>query len=415
MESLWVVFLTGLTTGGLSCLAVQGGLLASSIARQVEDEVQDELTNDELLKEHREASRGSAYLTALHGLDAQELTPKQYQKAVHRLKQRYPIREPNLPLTEPLRTTLHPARPILLFLGSKLVVYTLFGLLLGWLGSVLQLTPYMRAALQIAIGIFMLGTALRMLNVHPIFRSFVVEPPKAVTRFIRRFAKAGNKGDVTTPIFLGALTVLIPCGVTQAMMILAIGTGNPLLGAATMFAFTLGTMPIFFGLAYVATKLGERLQARFLQVAAFAILILAVISIDGGLNLAGSPISIAAVKEAIVNREPAQIAAKTAPGSQSTATIQGQPNASTTLSVQVGNTGYSPRSQVAKADAPLQLSLVSDGVYGCTRSFVIPSLGVQEVLLATGTTTIEIPPQPGGTTLRYTCSMGMYRGEIRFS
>jgi hypothetical protein len=29
---LWVIFLTGLTTGGLSCLVVQGGLLATAIS-----------------------------------------------------------------------------------------------------------------------------------------------------------------------------------------------------------------------------------------------------------------------------------------------------------------------------------------------------------------------------------------------
>src|SRR5258708_22851985 len=31
MNQIWLAFLTGLTTGGISCLAVQGGLLATSI------------------------------------------------------------------------------------------------------------------------------------------------------------------------------------------------------------------------------------------------------------------------------------------------------------------------------------------------------------------------------------------------
>ena len=39
MTSLLVAFLTGLTTGGLSCMAVQGGLLASSLANQIEQYV----------------------------------------------------------------------------------------------------------------------------------------------------------------------------------------------------------------------------------------------------------------------------------------------------------------------------------------------------------------------------------------
>ncbi len=31
MNNVWLAFVTGLTTGGVSCLAVQGGLLTSSI------------------------------------------------------------------------------------------------------------------------------------------------------------------------------------------------------------------------------------------------------------------------------------------------------------------------------------------------------------------------------------------------
>src|SRR4026209_1095403 len=38
MSQLVVAFVTGLTTGGLSCLAVQGGLLASSLAHQIEQD-----------------------------------------------------------------------------------------------------------------------------------------------------------------------------------------------------------------------------------------------------------------------------------------------------------------------------------------------------------------------------------------
>ena len=37
--NLWAIFLTGLTTGGLSCLAMQGGLLASIISNQKENEL----------------------------------------------------------------------------------------------------------------------------------------------------------------------------------------------------------------------------------------------------------------------------------------------------------------------------------------------------------------------------------------
>jgi uncharacterized protein len=39
MDQVIVAFVTGLTTGGLSCLAVQGGLLASSLENQLEQQL----------------------------------------------------------------------------------------------------------------------------------------------------------------------------------------------------------------------------------------------------------------------------------------------------------------------------------------------------------------------------------------
>jgi sulfite exporter TauE/SafE len=82
-----------------------------------------------------------------------------------------------------------------------------------------MLTPTMQAVLMVAIGIFMLGNGLRMLNVHPIFRYFIFQPPSAVTRYFRRVSK--KETSWLTPLFMGAMTVLLPCGITQSMIALA--------------------------------------------------------------------------------------------------------------------------------------------------------------------------------------------------
>ena len=44
-NQLMVAFITGITTGGLSCLAVQGGLLASSLAHQIEQDYVEQAAN----------------------------------------------------------------------------------------------------------------------------------------------------------------------------------------------------------------------------------------------------------------------------------------------------------------------------------------------------------------------------------
>jgi sulfite exporter TauE/SafE len=347
LTQLMVAFVTGITTGGLSCLAVQGGLLASSLAHQIEQDYAAQAT-----------------------LGKKSKTPAPRSNS---------------------------ALPIALFLVAKLVAYTLLGALLGWLGSFLTLSPLTRALLMIAIGIFMIGNALRMFNVHPIFRYFSIEPPKFITRTIRRTAKGT---DTATPIFLGLLTVFIPCGVTQAMMATALGTGSAMFGAALMFAFTLGTSPVFFIIAYLTTELGAKLEKFFMRFVAVVVLILGFVTLDGGLNLMGSPLSLQNLTRGWF-----------APSSPSVA----QPvDSDGSLTLNVQNEGYFPQTLRAAANTEFTLNLVTDETYSCARDFVIPDLNYYQLLPATGTVQVTIPAQAAGTKLFFTCSMGMYTGQIIF-
>jgi uncharacterized protein len=405
MNEILLAFVTGLTTGGLSCLAVQGGLLAGSVAHEVEKNVAAAPVPAGI------RGKGAAKRNQVTRSDlvSDEAAPDQPQRA---------------------------ARPIVLFLSAKIVAYTILGFLLGWLGSMFQLTPTMRMILLVAIGVFMIGTALRMLNVHPIFRYFALEPPRFITRFIRR--KSRGDASALTPLFLGALTVFIPCGVTQAMMAVAMASGDPLVGATTMFAFTLGTTPVFFALAYLATRLGQRMEKTFVRVVAVALIVFGLVSIDSALTLGGFPYSFTNMRMAMsaprseasetavasaarpLHPAPVMVGATPAPGQQATAggadlsTAFGTENRPGTITVNVKNEGYFPQVTRAKADTPLQLALVSKETYSCARAFVMPALRVEEMLPETGTVLIDIPPQPAGSRLFYSCSMGMYSGVIVF-
>ena len=360
MNQLIVAFITGLTTGGLSCLAVQGGLMTSSLEQQLEQQLDLQIEQEIAARRAHRSGKNRGRILA----------------------------HPRLAL------------PLVLFLITKLAAYTLLGFLLGALGSVLQLNAVTRAILLIAVGIFMVGNALRMFNVHPIFRYFAIEPPKFITRFIRR--KAKNKESFFAPLFLGALTAFIPCGVTQAMMAVAVGTGSPLQGAALMFAFILGTSPVFFVVAYLTMQLGALLQKWFMRFVAVVLLVLGLVSVNSGLTLMGSPLS-------VTNMLQAAKAAQTDLASASVPQSDG-----VTLYLSVGNSGYLPRLLHARAETPITLNLVTSQTYSCARSFVIPALGVEKLLPESGTETISIPAQATGTVMRFSCSMGMYTGEIVF-
>ena len=331
--NLWAIFLTGLLTGGLTCLAVQGGLLAATIAQREEEK----------LKEKTKQSGN--------------------------------------------------ALPILAFLVAKLVAYTALGFLLGWFGSLFQLSLTAQIVMQVAVAIFMIGTALNILNVHPIFRYFVIQPPKALTRIVRNQSKSKS---LFAPALLGAFTVFIPCGTTQAMMALAIGSANPFLGAAVLFAFVLGTSPLFFILGYFATRLGDSLHQKFMKIAATALIVLALFNLNNVLALTGSSWTVGdvfkkspKVENNVSNTTPQQIVA-----------------------IDIKEAGYNPNVVTVKAGTNVSFQIKNDGVYTCASAFTIPAFNYQKVVQAGKTETIALKMPDKPTQIPFMCSMGMYRGVI---
>ncbi|MBI2617765.1 sulfite exporter TauE/SafE family protein [Candidatus Gottesmanbacteria bacterium] len=345
--NLFAVFATGLFTGGLTCLAVQGGLLAATIAQRAEEK----LKNDA-------------------------------EKSGHAL-------------------------PILSFLTTKLIAYTILGAFLGLLGSFFQLSITTQVILQIAVSIFMIGTALNILDVHPIFRYFIIQPPKFVRRMVRNQSKSG---DLFAPAILGAFTIFIPCGTTQAMMALAIASGSPLLGAAIMFAFIVGTSPLFFILSYLAGKLSEVFQKTFMRFAAFAILLLAVFNINAALILSGSTMTLdrfvskLSCSFIIICEGSKLYAAGNVKGSQ---TI---PSAEHTI--YISSSGYSPQSISVPTSSKVTLKLVNQGGAGCVQAFTIPKMNVQKIVREGRTELVQFQAPDNPQDIRFTCSMGMYSGII---
>jgi len=343
MQPVWLAFLTGLTTGGLSCLAIQGGLLASSIAS---------------IQQQRDATG------------------------------------------EPRQTSSFASnwRYVGMFLVAKLAAYTVLGYFLGLLGSTLTLSPKALGGVQIVVGLFMLATAARILDLHPVFRYFVIQPPRWVYRMLK------NKSRDTSlfaPAILGVLTVLMPCGITQATMAVAIASGNPLMGAAIMFAFVLGTSPIFFALGASIAELLKR--KAFAYVAAFVVFLFAVLSINGGMALRGSLYTFQNLYRVAAMRpeELANIHGR----------IAGVTSGIQEVTMNVTDGGYEASATNLRVGVPVRLTLVTNNTKGCTRAFTIPDINLTETLEETGREVVEFTPTKTGR-LAYTCGMGMYTGSF---
>jgi len=325
--NLWVIFITGLTVGGLTCLAVQGGLLASVISAREDEEVE----------------RGV--------------------------------------------NTKNPILPTLAFLTSKLIAYTALGFILGAFGKVVGISQTTQVVMQFVAGLYMIAIALNLLNVHPIFRYAVIQPPQFLAKKVRNQSKSKA---MFAPALLGAMTIFIPCGTTLAMEALAISSASALSGAAIMAVFVLGTAPLFFGVGWITSVLGDTFREKFLKIAAIAVLYLGLVSINGALVALGSPVTF-----------------QSARGSNP----QRQAVASQDIEIKITSGGYVPTYLTVKNGSPVTLKLTSEDAFSCASAFRIPSLGISRNLQANETQTLVFTPTKTGK-ISFTCAMGMYQGII---
>jgi hypothetical protein len=73
--------------------------------------------------------------------------------------------------------------------------------------------------------------------------------------------------------------------------------------------------------------------------------------------------------------------------------------------------GYRPSQSFAFANVPLRLVFRRRDAEPCTQRVVFSSPHIERHLAPHGTTMVDLPAQPPGT-VRFTCGMGRYRGEI---
>lgn len=333
---LFTIFLTGLTVGGLTCLAVQGGLLASVIAAREQESTSN-------IKSH------AIYAT-------------------------------------------------IVFLISKLIAYVTLGFLLGLFGSAINIDGNLQTYMQLLAGVYMIAVALNLLNIHPIFRYVIIQPPRFLARLVHNQSKSK---DIFAPALLGAMTIFIPCGTTLAMEVLAVSSANPILGALIMAVFTLGTIPLFFGIGFLTSILGETLKMRFLKLAAVAVIYLGITSVNGSLVALGSSVTL----QSIAENFPVTISMGSVSTNMDTVPVTQQAEISVTAN------GYFPNYIKVQKGSPVTLKLTSKDAYSCASAFRIPSLGISKNLKANEIQTVTFVPVKTGK-IAFSCSMGMYRGVI---
>lgn len=284
-------------------------------------------------------------------------------------------------------------RPTLLYNLGRVISYTVVGFIVGALGSVVTFSNTMQGVLKLIAGIFMVIMGVNMLGIFPWLRKLNPRLPGVFARQIDK-QKSGNK----SPLFVGLLNGLMPCGPLQAMQIYALSTGSPFAGALSMFLFSLGTVPLMFGLGALSSALGKKFTHKVMTAGAVLVVVLGMSMFSQGWSLSGWSLPALLPDSLTPNSGAAENSVKVEDGVQVV---------NSTLS-----SGRYP-SITVQAGLPVKwlIDAPQGSINGCNNRFFIPEYNI-EYQFKTGENVIEFTPSKTGS-FPFSCWMGMIRGTIK--
>ncbi len=282
-------------------------------------------------------------------------------------------------------------RPSFLYNFGRVLSYTVIGGLVGALGSVVSFSGTGKGIVAVIAGIFMVIMGLNMLDVSPWLKRISLQIP-AVLRL-----KMSEKKSGEGPFYVGLLNGLMPCGPLQAMQIYALSTGDPVKGALSMMIFSLGTVPLMFGLGTLSSLLTKKYTVKMMKTSAVLMVVLGIMMFSNGMALSGYAMPRLLSSSAV------------AAGSAQGATAELKDG------VQVVRTELSPGGYppiVVQSGIPVKWNIYADrsSINGCNNRILIPDLGIEK-RLEPGDNIIEFTPKKKGT-IPFSCWMGMIRSQI---
>lgn len=325
-----------------------------------------------------------------------------------------------------------------LYNAGRVVSYTVIGALLGLVGSFFSATggisSLFQGLLKIVAGVAMVGMGANMLGLISLPSNFRLPLPRAVTRLIGSTNHSAKK-----PFIIGLLNGLMPCGPLQSMQIIALASGNPLVGGLSMLFFSLGTTPLMLGFGSLVSALGARFKKTVASVGAVLVVVLGLALFLQGTSMANvlqthtivslilfaSIIPIVAhmpLKSALFKVTAIGVVCllgiysatlSLSPREQSIAAdlsqikiVNGKQEVRSTL-----ESGAYPHITVKKGDPVRWLIDAPEGsINGCNNALSIPDYGITYEFKP-GENVIEFTPTKTGTS-RVTCWMGMIEGSI---
>lgn len=334
-SSLPVVFLIGLTAGVSTCMALVGGLVLGTSARFAEK--------------------------------------------------------------NPKATGREKFKPHLFFNLGRIASYFILGGIIGFAGSLFQLSTSILGLLTVIVGLVMLLLGGQLIEIFPVLKKISFTLPTRLHRWLGIKEKSNSDYSNTNALILGALTFFLPCGFTQAMQLYAMSTGSVWEGALIMGVFALGTAPGLLGVGGLTSMVKGRWQMLFFKTAGVVVILLALFNISNGLNLLG-------VTSGVLG---SSTSTDKAAGNDPYVTLV---NGIQEVRMAQNARGYTPNIFTIKNGIPVTWIIDSKDNYSCASSIVSQKIGVRQNLTL-GKNIIKFTPTEVGS-IRFSCSMGMYTGSF---
>lgn len=177
--------------------------------------------------------------------------------------------------------------PILLYNLGRVGVYTAFGALSGWAGSITFFAPGMARFGGIAFmltGVVMVFMGLEILGIVRFVGLGNIQGGGVVGRLTAHLLRGGG---IWRTLPLGILTGLLPCSLHWAFQAKAITSGSAMNGSLLMLFFGLGTLPALLAFSFLTHWLGQRARRWLLMGTAGIIVLMGMLSIQHGVNMVG--------------------------------------------------------------------------------------------------------------------------------
>jgi sulfite exporter TauE/SafE/copper chaperone CopZ/plastocyanin domain-containing protein len=292
--------------------------------------------------------------------------------------------------------------PAVLYNAGRVVSYTVIGVIVGALGSVITVSGRFQGIVQLIAGVFMVIMGINMLGIFPRLRRFTPRLPKLFSKKIDK-QQSVNK----SPLIIGLLNGLMPCGPLQAMQLFALSTGSPIAGGVSMFLFSMGTVPLMFGIGAVSSLLsrasfGRAFTHSVMKIGAIIVTVMGMTMFTYGWGLSGinfgftNPFAVQTAGPAPADRD-----------GGFTPTIQN--------GVQIVNSTLSGGRYPAitvQQNIPVKWTITAPpgSINGCNNRMIIREYTIEH-RFTPGENVIEFTPAKTGK-FSYSCWMGMIRSSI---